>query len=844
MTAHSASLYKTCAALICAVVCAMACEGRVFGQSSNLPNIVFILADDMGLGDVRGYTPNSAIDTPNIDRIASGGMMFTNAHTTDSVCTPSRYALLTGQYSWRAGYPQGALNPFSGPITDPNRLTVAEMLQSSGYSTAMFGKWHLGVTYSTTNGAAPAINGSNVDFSKPIMDGPVDRGFDTYLGLDSSANYPPYAFINGRYTVGADLVTPAVPTGRVNGNPSDPYINFPGPIADGFDTSKTLQTLTTATTNYISSKANGDKPFFTYFAMNAPHAPITPPAGMTSGYTGPNAPYANFVYAVDQAVGQVLDTINDPNHDGDTSDSIASNTLVVFTADNGAASLFAMPNSPGNINGVPMRGAKDTIFEGGTRVPFLAQWGGHIPAGTVNSHLVSLSDVTATAATIAGYTLPAAGAAEDSVNILPELLGTAGNGVRMVNVEHSTGGTFAIHQVDSGGTEWKLIFSSGDGTTSANNYDPTVGITDFSKVQLYNLSSDPGEHTNLLSGGGSGRSQRKALQLQKYMQSYIYTGRSAGIKPPTLVQGTAAELGVSTMLVDFGVSTQQTTQANVTWNNFSGTPYSDPTITKGLYDQGGGFTGIVMKSQFVKGGVSTGVTDPGLNYDGPYPSALAGIPADALRDGFYVSDGSSLLVTLSSLDAHATYDFLFYSAAKVFSSYTLFTVTGANSGQDHISPVNMNATQVAVVNGIAPDNFNTITISVEGRQLDGSLEDPNIPYDAAGQINFVRIVQHLQIIPGDYNNDRIVDAADYAAWRNAYGATGSNPADGNHDGVVDQADYLLWRLAVDAAENSGSGAGQRPSQVIPTAQAVPEPGALILFSIAATFSWGRMRRRS
>ncbi|HEX4415704.1 MAG TPA: sulfatase-like hydrolase/transferase [Lacipirellulaceae bacterium] len=807
-----------------------------------MPNIVYILADDMGLGDVRGYTPTSAIDTPNIDRLASGGMMFTNAHTSDSVCTPSRYALLTGQYAWRGASLQGALQPFSPPITDPNRLTVAEMLQASGYSTAMFGKWHLGLGYSTTNGAPAAINGSNVDFSKPITGGPADRGFDTFLGIDGSANYPPYAFINGRYTVGSDLVTPAVPTGQVSGNPANFAINLPGPIADGFDTTKTLQTLTTATTNYISSKANQGQPFFTYFAMNAPHAPITPAPGLDSGYRGPNAPYANFVYSVDQAVGQVLDTINDPNHDGDTSDSIANNTLVVFTADNGAADLFAMPNSAGNINGVPMRGSKDTIYEGGTRVPFLAQWGGHIPAGTVNNHIVALNDFTATAATLTGYTLPTSGAAEDSINILPELLGTATKSVRSVNVEHSTGGTFAIHQVDSAGTEWKLIFSSGDGTTSANNYDPTVGITDFTRVQLYNLTSDPGEQTNLLSGGGARKNQRKALQLQRYMQSYIYTGRSAGIKPETLVQGSATELGTTTMLVDFGVNTQQTTQAGVTWNNFTGTPYSDPTITKGVYDQGGGYTGIVMKSQFVNGGVATGVQDPSLNYDGPYPNELAGIPSDALRDGFYISDGSSLVITMSALDPHATYDFQFFSAAKVFMSYTLFTVAGANSGQDHIAPVNKNATQVATVNGIAADNFGTITITVEGRQPDGSLQDPNVPYDAAGQINFMRIVQHLQIIPGDYNGDRIVDSADYAVWRAAVGATGVNPADGNNDGIVDGADYLIWRHAVDGPD-FGSGSGQQQVLSPLTTQAVPEPTVLTLLGMAAACGWGSIRRR-
>lgn len=813
---------------------------------SNMPNIVYILADDMGLGDVRGYTPTSEVDTPNIDRLASAGMMFTNAHSTDSVCTPSRYGLLTGQYVWRTPFQNGVLNPFQGPILSSSTLDLPQMLKQSGYSTAMFGKWHLGETFATTDGKAPTITGSNVDFTKPITDGPADRGFDTFLGLDGSANYPPFAFINGHQTVGPDLTTPTVPTGNVKGNPIDPS-NLSGPIAPGFDTSQTLQTLTTATDNYISSKANSGTPFFTYFSLNAPHAPITPPASANSGYTGPNAAYANFVYSVDQAVGKVLDTLNDPNHDGDTSDSIANNTLIVFTADNGASKDFSFADSPGKINGVPLRGDKNTIYEGGMRVPFVAQWAGHIPAATVNNHPIELNDFMATAASITGTTLPT-NAAQDSVNILPELLGTATTPVRPISVEHSTNGSFAIHQVDSAGTEWKLCFTSGDGTTAdTHKYDPTQNITDFTKVQLYNLSSDPGEQTNLLSGGGTVGAQQKALQLQKYMQTYIYAGRSANIPPKTIANGSATQLGESTMLVDFGANTQQASQPGVTWNNFTGAAYADPTIVKGLYDQGGGYTGIVMKSQFVNPGGSTGVNDVSMNYDGPYPSQLAAYPQDALRDGFYVSDGNKLVITLSSLDAHATYDFLFYSAAKNFLTYTLFTATGANTGQDHIAPVNKNATQVADIDGITADSMGQITINVEGRQADGSLQDPNVQFDAGGQINFMRIIEHLQYIPGDFNGDRIVDSADYAAWRNAYGATGNNPADANHDGVVDMKDYLIWRSTMQS-ESFGGGSslggglslGGGPTS---SSQPIPEPGLAALAAMAALICGGNMRGR-
>ena len=301
------------------------------------------------------------------------------------------------------------------------------------------------------------------------------------------------------------------------------------------------------------------------------------------------------------------------------------------------------------------------------------------------------------------------------------------------------------------------------------------------------------------------------------------------------------------MLVDFGANTQQASQPGVTWNNFTGAPYADPTIVKGLYDQGGGYTGIVMKSQFVNGGTATGVNDVSLNYDGPYPSQLAAYPQDALRDGFYVSDGNKLIITLGSLDAHATYDFLFYSAAKNFLTYTLFTANGTNSGQDHIAPVNKNATQVADIDGIAPDALGQITINVEGRQADGSLENPAVQFDAGGQINFMRIIEHLQFIPGDYNGDRIVDSADYATWRNSFGATGSNlPADANHDGVVDIKDYLVWRSTMQS-ESFGSGTSPGGGASLgggPTFsdQLVPEPGVAVLASMAALIFGGGLRR--
>ena len=722
-----------------------------------LPNIVYILVDDMGMGDIRSYNANSPVNTPNIDRIANAGMRFNDAHSADGVCTPSRYALLTGQYAWRGAIQTSVLLPYQNAIVQPSRLTVAEMLQQSGYSTGTFGKWHLGENWVTTGGAA-AQNGSNVDYTQPFTGGPVDNGFDTFFGIEGSANYPPYAYLRDRRVVGNDLVTPTVPTGQINGNPSDP-INLPGPTVPGFDISNNVPIISSQALSYISQKANQANPFFLYYPMTAPHLPLNVPSFAVgqSGVTGPKQVYGDFVWTVDWAVGQVLDKLSDPDGNPNTNDSVLDNTLVIFTADNGADTGVSFNTSTGTINGTPLRGAKAQIYEAATREPFLAQWTGHVPAGTVNNHLVMLNDLMATVSGITGSSFPST-SAEDSINILPELTGSATTSVRTSGVTHAVQGAMAIRQIDSAGNEWKLIFTPGDGGyNDFQKVDPRATITDFTKLQLYNLTSDPGEQSNLLSGGGTQGTQQKALQLQGLLQGYIYSGRSTAIPPRTSTNG------VSTMLVDFGHNASTTNLAG--WNNLSGNTFGDPSFRQGLYDQGGGYMGIIIDSKFVNAGSSTGVADPAANYNGPYPAALAGVPDSALQDGFYFADAGKLQITLESLDAHATYDLLFYSATKFGMDYTLFTVTGATTQQGHIAPVVNNATQVAEFLGITADALRQIRIDVEGRQPNGSVQNPSVNFDGRGQLNFMRIIEHLLEIPGDFNGDRIVDSADYYAWR-------------------------------------------------------------------------------
>jgi arylsulfatase A len=826
MTTYAMARIRLWGALVLLVGVACEPRGIALAQSS-MPNIVYILADDMGMGDIRSYNPTSPVNTPNLDRIANAGMRFTDAHSPSSVCTPTRYGILTGQYAWRTSLQSGVLLPHQPALIAPQRLTVADVLKSSGYNTGMFGKWHLGMKWETNPpGQAPLINGSNVDYTQPFTGGPLDNGFDTYFGVPASTSDGPYTFVRDTRTVGMDLVTPcsasspsSCPTGQVRGNPSH-INNFFGPIVPGFNITDALPTIVNEATGYISAKANQANPFFAYMPLTAPHEPILPPSYAIgqSGVTGPKQAYGDFLWSVDDAVGQVLDTLEDPNHDNDTSDSVLDNTLVIFTADNGVADQWGFSTSAGSINGVPLRGAKAHIYEGGHRIPLLAQWTGQIPAGSVNNHLVELNDLMATAANIIGYTLPST-AAEDSINILPELTGSATTPVRTFGVSHSFQGAMAIRQIDTAGNEWKLIFTPGDGGYSdPQKVNPTAPITDFTKLQLYNLSSDPGEQSNLLSGGGTQAMQQKTLQLQSQLQSYIYAGRSAAIPPRT---GTN---GVSTMLVDFGDVGTQTTSTG--WNNVAGALGSKPNVALGLYDQGGGYTGLVLKTSWV--GAETGIASAANSYHGPYPAQLNGLPSTALSDAAFARNTSKLVISLENLDAHATYDFLFYGAASFGPEYSLFTVTGSTTQQAHITPVSNNSSQVAMVNGMMANGQKRIQIDFEGRFADGSI-------GGGGFLNFMRIIEHLLEIPGDYNADRLVDSADYAAWRNAFGTVGTSTADGNHDGVVDMGDYVIWRNAM-TTPGSGTGSGQ------PT-QGVPEPATFLLVAMALIGLYANSTRR-
>lgn len=450
------------------------------------PNIIYILADDMGYGDVRCNNADGKIPTPNLDRLAQRGMRFTDAHAGSSVCTPSRYNLLTGRYAWRSRLKSGILWPWDGPLIEPDRLTVASFLRDRGYRTACLGKWHLGWNWPTHDGRHPndtlefgvanpqvrskrAAMAKQIDFTGRIGGGPVDSGFDTYFGVDVP-NFPPYAwFDNDRLT---EQPTEAKP---------DTMYGNPGPAVPGWSLERMIPEFTRRAVAMIESDAAPDtgpaqQPLFLYIPLTSPHSPIVPNAQF-NGMSGIGS-YGDFVCEVDWVVGQIMDALD---HAGAT-----ENTLLIFASDNGPedtthddAGAYARIRDTGHASMGPLRGIKRDAWEGGHRVPMLAAWPNVIPAASRCDQIVCLGDLVATCADIVGSTLPD-GAGEDSVSMLPLLREQVNRPTRDNVVHHSYGGTFAIRQGD-----WVFI----DAPSGGDNPEPD----DFARSRGHQPHDFPGE---------------------------------------------------------------------------------------------------------------------------------------------------------------------------------------------------------------------------------------------------------------------------------------------------------------------------------------------------------------
>jgi arylsulfatase A len=425
------------------------------------PSIVLILADDLGFGDLGSYNPDSRIPTPNLDRLAAEGIRFTDAHSPSSVCTPTRYGIITGQYGWRTRLKRGVLHGYSPNLIDTSRTTVASLLQDNGYTTAVIGKWHLGLGDSEP-----------VDYGRPLSPGPRDHGFDYFFGIPASLDMTPYVYVENEYVLA--LPTDSIGPGSESYESGGPFWRG-GPIAPGFQHIDVHPRLTEKAVEFIESSTG--KPFFLYLPLASPHTPWLP----TAAFSGVSqaGDYGDFTAMVDATVGEVMAALERIGQ--------SERTLIIFTSDNGSywpAGFIEQYEHRSNGN---WRGMKADIWESGHRVPFVARWPDVIPAGRTTDHLLSLTDLMATFAAAAGITLPENGA-EDSINMLPALRGDEGT-IRTSIIHHSVNGVFAIRE-----GPWKLIEGLGSGGFTTPSTEPATPNGPIG--QLYNLVDDPGETRN------------------------------------------------------------------------------------------------------------------------------------------------------------------------------------------------------------------------------------------------------------------------------------------------------------------------------------------------------------
>jgi arylsulfatase A-like enzyme len=460
-------------------------------SAATRPNILYILADDLGYGDVHCLNPERGkIPTPNLDRLAQQGMRFTDAHSGSAVCTPTRYGILTGRYAWRTRLQSGVLNGYSPPLIDPGRLTVPKLLGQQGYQTACIGKWHLGLAFAVTGGKTN-------DLTQPIHNGPTTRGFDFFFGISASLDMPPFAFIeNDRFTE-----TPSVRKKWVR----------QGAAAPGFEAVDVLPMLTRKAVEYLHADARKRKPFFLYLALTSPHTPILPTPDW-EGKSGLNA-YGDFVMQTDWSVGQVLQTLEQTG--------LSANTLVIFTSDNGcspAANVQELERK-GHYPSHVFRGYKADVWDGGHHIPFIARWPGRIKPSSVSGQLICLTDLMATCADMLGVNLPN-DAGEDSVSLLPAMLGHASGPLREAVVHHSINGSFALRA-----GKWKLELCPDSGGWSA----PKPGSAEAKKLppqQLYDMAQDLSERTNLQE-----QHAEVVARLTRLLEKYVAEGRSSPGRP-------------------------------------------------------------------------------------------------------------------------------------------------------------------------------------------------------------------------------------------------------------------------------------------------------------------------
>ena len=472
-------------------------------SASRLPNIIILYADDMGVADVSYGDPNAKIQTPHLDRLASQGMTFTDGHSSSGICTPSRFALLTGQHHWRRFH--GIVNAFGPSVFKPDDFTIPKMLRQKGYSTGCFGKWHLGWDFDAIRKPGTKTSdkaAESFDWTKRILGGPLAHGFDYYFG-DGTINFPPYCWIEkDRF-----LSIPTKPV--IKSKPLAGGGSFrAGPMAEDWNPYDVLPTITQKTVEWIAGQKK-NQPFFAYLAFNSPHYPIVPNKKFHG--TSKAGYYGDFVIETDAMVGKILKALKEHG--------FAENTLVIFSADNGPEThAFERLQEFNQWSSGKYRGVKRDLYEGGHRVPMIMRWPGKIPPGSVSDEVVSQVDFAATFAHIAGHKLNKKEAI-DSYNLLPVLQGAPyPTPLRLATVQNTNPQKFALRQGD-----WVLINTSqGSAKKEPSAYLQHFGLKPFSPEDtclLFNLKKDPGQKHNLADKHPQRVENMNAL-LQKYLNGY------------------------------------------------------------------------------------------------------------------------------------------------------------------------------------------------------------------------------------------------------------------------------------------------------------------------------------
>ncbi len=462
--------------MLCIALTGVAAAGQArLAPNARRPNIVILLVDDLGIGDPGCYNPASKIRTPAIDRLARDGMRFTDVHSPSSVCSPTRYAILTGRYAWRTRMKSGVLNGYSRALIEEGRPTIASLLKHHGYATAGIGKWHLGFQAFDPKRSERE---QPVDYSRPLRPGPTTAGFDEFFGIPASLDMPPYLFVENDHPV-------EMPTATVGDSGDAQHARGPfwrkGARAPSFRHANVLPRLTERAVNFLDRQAkdSAKRPFFLYLALSGPHTPYLP-SDKFRGKSGAGD-YGDFVETVDASVGDVL-TALDRN-------GLTENTFVAFASDNGARWSPEEIAQFGHRSNLENRGQKSDVYEGGHRIPFIVRWPGHVHAGATSHELGCLIDLMATCADVAGVALPHH-AAEDSFDLRPAFLEENSRPIRDAVVHHSGSGMFAIRAGD-----WKLALGLGSGGFSPPvRVRPRPGELD---AQLYNLRTDRQERTNV-----------------------------------------------------------------------------------------------------------------------------------------------------------------------------------------------------------------------------------------------------------------------------------------------------------------------------------------------------------